>query len=151
MRWNRLGASRRRRRGGPIGLAAAAHLVARGLPAVLYEAGPDVASHVLDWGHVRLFTPWRFCVDPIAAVLLDRFGWSKPAPDVCPTGAEFVGDYLRPLSAVPELRSVVRTGARVTAITRQGLDKTVSRGREDRPSRCRCRPRRGPGSTSRER
>ena len=39
--------------GGPVGLAAAAHLIARGLPAKVYEAGPQVGSNIRDWGHVR--------------------------------------------------------------------------------------------------
>src|SRR5579863_9392687 len=48
---------------GPVGLAAAAHLVARGLAVQLYEAGPAVGANVRTWGHVRLFTPWRYCLD----------------------------------------------------------------------------------------
>ena len=36
--------------GGPVGLAAAAHLMARGLPVKVYEAGPAVGSNVRDWG-----------------------------------------------------------------------------------------------------
>jgi len=49
--------------GGPIGLAAAAHLVARGVPVKLYEAGSGIAANVRDWGHVRLFSPWRYNID----------------------------------------------------------------------------------------
>ena len=60
--------------GGPVGLAAAAHLIARGLPVKLYEAGPAVGSNVRDWGHVRVFTPWRYCVDQAATALLKRHG-----------------------------------------------------------------------------
>ena len=44
---------------GPIGLAAAVHLADRGLPAVVLEAGADVGASVREWGHVRLFSPWR--------------------------------------------------------------------------------------------
>jgi cation diffusion facilitator CzcD-associated flavoprotein CzcO len=33
---------------GPVGLAAAAHLLARGVPVKLYEAGDTVAAHVRD-------------------------------------------------------------------------------------------------------
>ena len=39
--------------GGPVGLAAAAHLIARGLPVKVYEAGSGVGSNIRDWGHVR--------------------------------------------------------------------------------------------------
>ena len=43
--------------GGPVGLAAAAHLIERKLPVRLYEAGATVAASVRDWGHVRTFSP----------------------------------------------------------------------------------------------
>ena len=119
--------------GGPVGLAAAAHLLARGLPAKVYEAGSEVGPNVRDWGHVRVFTPWRYCVDQAATALLKRHGWRLPAPDLCPTGAELLSDYLEPLAATPELAAVIETNARVTAISRQGVDKVVSRGRETRP------------------
>jgi thioredoxin reductase len=119
--------------GGPVGLAAAAHLIARGLPVKVYEAGPVVGSNLRDWGHVRVFTPWRYCVDEAATALLARRGWSTPDADAFPTGTELVRAYLEPLSATPELMAVIETNARVTAISRHGLDKVVSPGREDRP------------------
>ena len=56
-----------------------------------------------------------------------------PRPTHCPTGAELVSAYLEPLAATPELAAVIETNARVTAISRQGVDKVVSRGRETRP------------------
>jgi hypothetical protein len=118
---------------GPVGLAAAAHLLARGVAVKVYEAGPAVGSNVRDWGHVRVFTPWRYCVDQAATKLLNRHGWRLPAADHCPTGAELVSAYLEPLAATPELAAVIETNARVTAISRQGVDKVVSHGRETRP------------------
>lgn len=119
--------------GGPVGLAAAAHLTARGLPVRLYEVGRAVGSNIRDWGHVRMFTPWRYCVDQSATVLLNRHGWRLPTGENCPTGAELVSAYLEPLAATPELAAVIETDARVTAISRQGVDKVVSYGRETRP------------------
>ena len=69
--------------GGPVGLAAAAHLVTRGLPVKLYEAGATVAAHVRDWGHVRLFSPWGFNTDAAATAILREHGWqAPPAPGV---------------------------------------------------------------------
>ncbi len=41
--------------------------------------------------------------------------------------------YLRPLADTPDMRAVIETGARVKAISRQGIGKVVTRGREDRP------------------
>ena len=119
--------------GGPVGLAAAAHLIARGLPVKLYEAGDAIGANLRDWGHVRVFTPWRYCLDTAAMALLARHGWRSPAPDAFPTGSEIVAGYLEPLAATPELAAVIETGARVTAISRHGVDKVVSRAREGRP------------------
>ena len=119
--------------GGPVGLAAAAHLIARGLSVKVYEAGPAVGSNLRDWGHVRVFTPWRYCVDTAATALLARRGWRMPDADPFPTGGDLVSAYLEPLAATPELTAVIETNARVTGISRHGLDKVVSPGREARP------------------
>lgn len=121
--------------GGPIGLVAAAQLHSRGLSVKVYEAGASVGTNIRDWGHVRVFTPWRYCVDPTATKLLERQGCRLPPADVFPTGSEIVANYLEPLSSTPELVKAIETGARVTAISRQGHDKVVSRGREERPLR----------------
>jgi thioredoxin reductase len=118
---------------GPVGLAAAAHLLARGIPVKVYEGGPSVASNLRDWGHVRVFTPWRYCIDDAARAQLDRHGWQAPAADALPTGAELVSAYLEPLAQTPELAAVLQTNARVIAISREGIDKVVSHGRETRP------------------
>jgi hypothetical protein len=119
--------------GGPVGLAAAAHLVGRDIPVKLYEAGAQVGASIRDWGHVRIFTPWRYCVDTASVDLLERRGWTMPPADAFPTGGDLARDYLEPLAATPELDAVIETGARVTAISRLGIDKVVSRGREERP------------------
>jgi len=119
--------------GGPVGLAAAAHLIARGLPVKLYEAGDAIGANLRDWSHVRVFTPWRYCLDTAAVALLERHGWRSPSADAFPKGSEIVADYLEPLAATPELSAVIETGARVTAISRHGIDKVVSRAREARP------------------
>lgn len=118
---------------GPIGLAAAAHLAERGVPVKVFEAGPSVGANIRDWAHVRVFTTWEQNVDTASRRLLERHGWSLPAADALPTGGELYRDYLAPLSQVPELKGAIETGARVFAITRQGLDKVTSRGREERP------------------
>jgi glycine/D-amino acid oxidase-like deaminating enzyme len=86
---------------GPIGLAAAAHLVARGQTPTVFEAGAAVGAHVLKWSHVQVFSPWRFNVDPVAAAMLKADEWKEPDPDALPTGAEIVAEYLRPLAALP--------------------------------------------------
>jgi thioredoxin reductase len=118
---------------GPVGLAAASHLIARGLPARLYEAGEMVAANVRSWGHVRLFSPWRFNIDPVSAALLSRHGWQEPPADVLPTGSDLVEAYLKPLAATPELSAVIETGVRIRTISRKGVGKVVSHGRGTYP------------------
>ena len=118
---------------GPVGLAAAAHLVDRGIPAVLLEAGDAVGASVREWGHVRVFSPWEFNLDPVALELLERVGWTPPEPDGYPTGEELVARYLEPLAALPEIASTLELGARVTAIARQGIDKVKDDGRDAAP------------------
>ena len=63
---------------GPIGLAAAAHLLERGQDPLVVERGPQAAASVRAWGHVRLFSRWSELVDPAAARLLAPTGWDAP-------------------------------------------------------------------------
>lgn len=118
---------------GPVGLAAAAHLHDRGLPFLVLEAGDTAGAAVRQWGHVRVFSPWRYNVDPAARRLLDDADWIAPAEDALPTGAELVTDYLQPLAELPQLKPHLRYGARVEAISRLGLDRLRTAGREQTP------------------
>jgi thioredoxin reductase len=118
---------------GPIGLAAAAHLIHCGLPVKVYEAGPIVGANIRDWAHVRLFSPWEYNVDPVARALLETHGWKEPPGKAMPTGQDLYEAYLEPLAAVPPMAAVIETTAKVTAITRQGADKVLSRDREAKP------------------
>ena len=83
---------------GPVGLAAAAHVLERGLQPIVLEAGDDVGHAVRQWGHVQLFSPWEYNIDKAAARLLAATGWNSPEPDQYPTGAELVERYLEPLA-----------------------------------------------------
>jgi thioredoxin reductase len=118
---------------GPIGLVAAAHLVERGATPIVLEAGGEVGANIRGWGHVRLFSPWKYLVDPLTRSMLEASGWEMPDPEGIPTGAELVERFVAPLAALPRLAPHVRTGARVVAITRRGYDKVKSAGREDVP------------------
>lgn len=126
---------------GPAGLAAAAHLTDRGLPFVVLEAGDDVGAAVSQWAHIRTFTPWQYIADPTAEKLLAPTGWTRPTTPVPPNGAELVEHYLRPLGAL--FAEQVRFGQRVVAVSRDGMDKTRSIGRADRPFLVRARDRDG--------
>ena len=118
---------------GPVGLAAAAHLLSRGIEPLVFEAGDAPGAAMRDWAHVRVFSPWAFNIDPVAATLLEAEGWIAPPAEAYPTGGEIVERYLEPLAALPALRGRVRYGSRVTAVTRLGIDKLKDAGREEAP------------------
>jgi len=118
---------------GPIGLAAAANLVERGLTPIIFEAGDRVGAAIRNWGHIRLFSPWEHNIDPASRRLLGSTGWSEPVPTALPSGAELVDRYLEPLAAIPAINTALHTSSRVTAVSRDGMDKTHSRNRDDRP------------------
>jgi len=115
---------------GPVGLAALAQLLERGLPAVVLEAGATIGAHLVDYGHVQLFSPWRFNVDPAMARLLAPTGWQAPPADVLPRAAEVVAQVLQPFADLPAAAACLRRGARVTGISREGLDKVKTGGRD---------------------
>lgn len=118
---------------GPIGLAAAAHLAARSLPFVAIEAGAGPGAAVAEWGHVTIFSPWRFNIDAAARTLLEPTGWRIDDLDRDPKGRELVDRYLAPLAAHPRIAPHLRFRSRVVAVTRQSMDRVPSRGREERP------------------
>src|SRR5215207_7970475 len=118
---------------GPVGLAAAAHLIARGLTPVVFEAGGAVGASIREWGHVRVFSPWEFNLDPVAVELLERHGWESPPADGYPTGVEIVERFLEPLAATPEIAGSLHLGARVTGVTKAGFDKLKDTGRDEAP------------------
>ncbi len=117
---------------GPVGLASAARLVERGLRTVLLEKGARVGAALLDWGHVRVFSPWDYNVDAAARSLLAEAGVTLPG-EYLPTGEEIVTQYLEPLSRVSAIAAGLRLGAEVTRITRQGHDLMSNDGRADAP------------------
>ena len=63
---------------GPVGLAAAAHVLERGLTPIVLEAGDDVGHAVRQWGHVQLFSPWEYNIDRAAERLLASTGLEFP-------------------------------------------------------------------------
>ena len=94
---------------GPIGLAATAHLLRKRETPVVFEAGPSAGAAVLAWGHVRLFSPWRYVIDREAEALLEEAGWRAPDLEHYPTGQELVEDYLIPLANLPEMQVLQHT------------------------------------------
>ena len=131
---------------GPVGLAAAAHVLERGLRPIVLEAGDSAGHSVRQWGHVQLFSPWEYNIDRAAARLLAPTGWNSPEPDQYPTGAELVERYLEPLATKTVLATHIHTSSRVTDISRVGFDKLKTKGREAAPFEIRYQNGQGPGS-----
>lgn len=123
---------------GPVGLVAAAHLLDKGMTPLVLEAGATAGASILGWGHVRVFSPWKYMVDPVSRRLLEASGWRMPDEEALPTGAEFVREFLDPLARLPQLAPHVRYRHRVVAVTRHGIDKVKSAGREDVPFEVVC-------------
>jgi thioredoxin reductase len=126
---------------GPAGLAAAAHLVGRGVTPLVLEAGAAAGAAVREWHHVRLFSQWRELVDTAGEKLLAPTGWQAPDPDRYPTGAEWAQRYLQPLADV--LGDRVRYGARVVGVARRGWDRVVDAARDGEPLTVRVETRDG--------
>lgn len=118
---------------GPIGLAAAAHLVARGFTPLVVEQGTSVGANLDTYRHVRLFSPWQYNIDKAARRLLQQSGWQPPALQELPTAGQLVDDYLTPLAQLPVLASRILLGHRVVQVARAGFDKVKTRGRDAAP------------------
>jgi cation diffusion facilitator CzcD-associated flavoprotein CzcO len=65
---------------GPVGLAAAVHLLALGETPIVLEAGDSVGESIREWSHVRFFSPWKYTIDSASTALLERTGWTMPGP-----------------------------------------------------------------------
>lgn len=124
---------------GPIGLATAANLAERGIDFVLLESGDRVGVSIEAWGHIRLFSPWKHLVDPASQRLLAETGWVAPPGDSLPTGGELVEAFLTPLAALPAIAGRTRLGVTVTDVTREGMDRTRTKGRAQTPFLLRVR------------
>lgn len=118
---------------GPVGLAAAARLIARGLQPLVLEAGEEVGANLLDYAHVRLFSPWRYNVDAAMADMLQASGWQAPPPDALPLAGDVVDQVLKPFAALPQIAAALQLDTRVVSVSREGFDKVKTQGREQAP------------------
>ena len=116
---------------GPIGLAAAAHLAVRKQPFILFEACAEVGGNIRTWGHVTLFSPWRYNIDSSAKALLQQADWKEPNGELIPTGQELIETYLQPLAELEQLKRFIHLNHQVKAITRKYNDKMKSKVRNE--------------------
>jgi thioredoxin reductase len=109
---------------GPIGIEAALYGRYLGYDVDVYERGP-LAANVQQWGHVRMFSPWRWNVSTLglAALAAQDPAWRPPEPDRLPTGQELVERYLVPLAHSDLVVDSLRLGTEVLAVGREGLLK----------------------------
>jgi NADPH-dependent 2,4-dienoyl-CoA reductase/sulfur reductase-like enzyme len=116
---------------GPVGLAAVAHALDRGMRPVVLEAGESVGHAIRQWAHVRMFSPWSYNVDKAAERLLRKEGWNAPDPNHYPTGGELVEHYLEPLAT----RTAERT--RSDQHSRDfGVPRRLRQGQDNRSGEC---------------
>ncbi|NCT39577.1 NAD(P)-binding domain-containing protein [Bacillus sp. EB93] len=119
--------------GGPVGLAAAAHLLKKGEKFIVLEAGDSVGSSILEWGHVRMFSPWQYNIDQVAKELLENAGWNSPDEKALPTGRELVEEYLLPLSNLLEIKEQIILQAKVVGVAKKAHDKLKTGKRDTVP------------------
>ncbi|KOR84242.1 flavoprotein [Bacillus sp. FJAT-22058] len=119
--------------GGPVGLAAAAHLLKQGEKFIVLEAGDSIGSSMLEWGHVRMFSPWQYNIDQAAKELLENAGWMSPNEYALPTGRELVEEYLLPLSNLPEIKEQIMLQAKVVGVAKKAHDKLKTGKRDTVP------------------
>lgn len=118
---------------GPVGLAAASHALARNLTPRVFEAGPSAGAGIRRWGHVRMFSPWKFNVDNAAVEILGRHGWVMPDGERYPTGDDLADYYLEPLARTRDLAPRITFNTRVVAVARQDRDLMKDEGRDSAP------------------
>lgn len=118
---------------GPVGLAAVAKLIERKLPFFVLEAGDRVGANLVDYGHVRLFSPWEFDIDHTMAKQLEATGWNKPNPADLPLAGEVVERVLQPYAELPQVAEALKLNTKVISVSREGYDKVKSKGRDTAP------------------
>ena len=100
----------------------------RGIRPLIFERGESVGASLLEWAHVRVFSPWRYNIDAAARGLCSR---RRMAGARCRCAAHRWRDR-RALPATArcsagDMPANLKLGATVTAITREGRDKVSSR------------------------
>ena len=115
---------------GPVGLAAAARLIERGIEPIVLEAGTQVGANLLDYGHVKLFSPWQYNVDQAVAKLLEPTGWTAPPAHELPSAGDIVRKVLQPFAALPQVARALHLNTKVESVSREGFDKVKTTGRD---------------------
>ncbi|MEP4889911.1 MAG: NAD(P)-binding domain-containing protein [Aliiglaciecola sp.] len=118
---------------GPIGLSAAVNLLDAGLTPIVFESGDCAGSNLAKWGHVRMFSPWSYNMDPTAVSLLKKKAWVEPVLTEFPTGSELLERYILPLASHETIAPHLHLNTRVENVSRQYHDILRNNGRESAP------------------
>ncbi|MCH2114961.1 MAG: hypothetical protein MK171_08640 [Pirellulales bacterium] len=106
---------------GPIGLEATLYARYLGYPVELIERGASPAAHVLEWGHVTLFTPFGLNGSPlgIAALQAQDANWRAPEADALLSALDYYQQYLGPLAASDLIQNSLCCDTEVLALARK--------------------------------
>lgn len=107
---------------GPIGLAMGIRLVHHNYSFTILEKGNSVGNNMLQWGGVHLFSNWENSIDPLSLEAIQNRGITFPNSKQCPSGKDFVGQYLEKLTNVPSIQENLKLQTEVTKVR---YDKTT--------------------------
>ncbi|MEQ8787061.1 MAG: hypothetical protein RIC55_12205 [Pirellulaceae bacterium] len=118
---------------GPIGLEAALYARYLGYDVDVYDRR-GVAAHVLQWGHVPMFSPFGMNRSPLGLAALNAQDehYVPPGDDQLLTGRQWAERYLLPLAHSDLLSDSLRLGAEVLGVSRRGLLKGDAPGQAER-------------------
>jgi thioredoxin reductase len=114
---------------GPVGLEAALYAATLKLPFTLYERG-RIGEHVLQWGHVRLFSPFGMNSTSLGRERLraELPQHRLPADAELITGRAHHAAYLAPLAGLPLIKEHIQAGIEVVQVGRRGYLKEQGMG-----------------------
>ncbi|PQO28267.1 FAD-dependent oxidoreductase [Blastopirellula marina] len=118
---------------GPIGIEAALYARFLGYEVTLFDRG-EVGSHLLEWGHVPMFTPFGMNCTPLglSALAAQDDDYVPPAEDAVLTGSEFVEQYLLPLAETDLVADGLKLRHEVISISRKSQLKQQNYGQPSR-------------------
>lgn len=115
---------------GPVGLEAGLYARYLGYRVLVFEQ-QEVCSHVLRWGHVRMFSSFVELRSTLglAALRAQDPDYRPPDPAALLTGRAWADSYLLPLSRTDLLADEIQCDARVVAVSRESFpDQSIAQG-----------------------
>lgn len=109
---------------GPIGLETALYARYLGHEVDVYERG-HVAENVLQWGHVRMFSPPALNRSSLgkSALQAQEPGYKAPGDEALQTGLEWAETYLIPLSRTDLIADCIHQQTKVVSVGRDEVLK----------------------------